>query len=408
MATFNAKAKPYKLQPTDGDNITRDDISTWSYTMMSCARQIKEWQQFLPGGTNHTWLSKTCDPTHGLVVKDNDDRIDEDKTNEVRSNLQDFLTFNASYCPSGFMNQIMRESTSFEWILDQLYETFGLQTKGENFLKGNDLKFEFNASFTYLQAYMKMKDFYVNSLLTKGKMFKGKELTSDEVLSPLAENFIIEKCLFKIDERLPNHVKNTRGHLFTEARPTLACNQRILFSQIDTMLSELDGKDFGASQMSVGQIRNNIPSYQNQRNAYTPQQSPRFMNSQRFVNRPPVWRSMSRGNRGGFRPTNNSGCIRCIEAGRYDASRFHNLNQCPYQRNFQNTRYNSPRMKVLLVQDQNTPTLDNNNQYEANYDNSYCVDPQAYAASVPPNEMGYDQMEMNMVNYGEHPYEEQL
>ena len=48
----------------------------------------------------------------------------------------------------------MRKSTSFEWILDQLYETFGLQTKGENFLKGNDFKFEFNAGFTYLQAYM--------------------------------------------------------------------------------------------------------------------------------------------------------------------------------------------------------------------------------------------------------------
>ena len=49
MATFSAKAKPYKLQPTDGDNITRDDISTWSYTMLSCARQINDWKKFLPG-----------------------------------------------------------------------------------------------------------------------------------------------------------------------------------------------------------------------------------------------------------------------------------------------------------------------------------------------------------------------
>ena len=80
MATFNAKAKPYKLQPTDGDNISRDDISTWSYTMMSCARQIKEWQQFLPGGTFSTWIAKTNDPTHGLEVKDNHDRLDQEKT----------------------------------------------------------------------------------------------------------------------------------------------------------------------------------------------------------------------------------------------------------------------------------------------------------------------------------------
>ena len=42
MATFNAKAKPYKLKATDDvENITRDDIATWSYTMQSCARQIR-------------------------------------------------------------------------------------------------------------------------------------------------------------------------------------------------------------------------------------------------------------------------------------------------------------------------------------------------------------------------------
>lgn len=241
------------------------------------------------GGTSHTWTAKTNDPTHGLEVKDDLNRIDQDKTNELRSNLQDFLTLNASYCPSGFMNQIMRESTSFEWILDQLYETFGLHTRGENFLKGNDLKFEFNAGFTYLQAYMKRKDFYVNLLLMRGKMYKGKELTADEVLSPLAENFIVEKCLFKIDERLPNHVKNTRGHLFTEARPTLACNQRILFSQIDTMLAELDNKESGPSQMSVGQIRSSSSSFPNQQRGANPnQQFQRFSGSPRFSNRPPV------------------------------------------------------------------------------------------------------------------------
>ena len=118
-------------------------------------------------------------------------------------------------------------------------------------------------------------------------MFKEKVLTADEVSTPLAENFIIEKCLFKIDERLPNHIKNTRGHLFTEARPTLACNQRILFSQIDTMLAELDSKDAGVNQMTVGQIRNNVSSYSNpQRGVYPQQQFQWLSNSSR--SRPPV------------------------------------------------------------------------------------------------------------------------
>ena len=97
-----------------------------------------------------------------------------------------------------------------------------------------------------------MKDFYVNCLLPKNSKFKGKVLQQDEELSPLAENFVIEKTLHKIDPRLPDHIRNTCGHLFTEERPTLACNKTILFAQIETMLAELEGNP---TNIAVGQIR---------------------------------------------------------------------------------------------------------------------------------------------------------
>ena len=144
------------------------------------------------------------------------------------------------------------------------------------------MKFEFGPGFTYLQAYMMMKDFYVNSLLKEGIMFKGQASPKNEELSPLAENFIIEKCLSKIDQRLHEHVENTRGHLFSELRPTLACNQQILFSQIDVMLAELDGKN---STPSINNIRNSRPNsrppyYPRYQNAFTrptyPRQNFRF------------------------------------------------------------------------------------------------------------------------------------
>ena len=35
MSTTHARAKPYKLRPTDGDNITRDDVITWSYSTLN-------------------------------------------------------------------------------------------------------------------------------------------------------------------------------------------------------------------------------------------------------------------------------------------------------------------------------------------------------------------------------------
>ena len=154
MATFNARAKPYKLKPSDGDKISRDDIATWSYNILACARQVKEWKTFLPEAKNSSWKPKSECESYGLTVtKREGDQIvvDDEKSEELQTNFLDFLTFVATHCPSGFMSMIMRESTSFEWIMKQLQSTYDLETRGEHFLAGNSLKFEFNASFTYQQ-----------------------------------------------------------------------------------------------------------------------------------------------------------------------------------------------------------------------------------------------------------------
>ena len=177
MTSLMGKAKPYKLKPTDSDRITRDDVLAWSYTILSCARQVKEWQQFLPGSSKSQWTAKSEDATHKWKVTKVDENgvetEDEAATETLKANFQDFLTFVATHCPSGFVNQVIRKSVSFDWILDQLYSTYGLETKGENFLAGNNIKFKFSLTFTYSQALMQIRDFYVNSLLPKNSLFKG-------------------------------------------------------------------------------------------------------------------------------------------------------------------------------------------------------------------------------------------
>ena len=374
MATFNARAKPYKLKPSEGDKITRDDIATWSYTILACARQVKEWKSFLPEATNSSWKAKSEDEAYGLTVtKREGDRIvtDIEKSEELQANFLDFLTFVATHCPSGFMSMIMRESTSFEWIMKQLQTTYDLDTKGEHFLAGNSLKFEFNSSFTYQQAFMMTKDFYINSLLKKGTMFKGKALAKNEELTPLAENFIVEKCLQKIDPRLLDHIKNTRGHLFSEERPTLACNQKILFSQIDSMLVELESNNL--ADISINNVRSNFHN-----NSYRSQRG----------------RSFPRGGRRTFRPfkpagsfsgkftqnspsSRTSGCYKCLEAKRYDAARFHSSKDCT----FSNYRPQSNSgMRVLLVQDNQeqyqpyTPTPSVGvNEWESEYEDNFSI-----------------------------------
>ena len=97
-------------------------------------------------------------------------------------------------------------------------------------MAGGDLKFEYAPDaqtdpFTYMQGFMAIKDFYSSSLLKTGNRSRGKVLVANELLSPMAENFIVERWLDSIDPRLQAHILATRGSLITVERPTLACIQ---------------------------------------------------------------------------------------------------------------------------------------------------------------------------------------
>ena len=177
------------------------------------------------------------------------------ETTKLRANFQDFVTCLATYSPPGFSETISRESTSFNWAIDLIKTTYGLDTKGEHFLALDDLKFEFDSNYTYQQAYMEVKDFICAGLLKKDSMFEGKRVPMKETLSPATKNFITKEWLSKIDPRLPKHVRDTRGHLFTSDRPSLACNQKILCDQMTTMMAELDGKsDTQQGNVSMGYV----------------------------------------------------------------------------------------------------------------------------------------------------------
>ena len=330
-------------------------------------------------------------PNFKVLKKENNRDVEDiDATETLKNNFMDFLTFVATHCPSGFINIIMRESSSFDWIIKRLHETYDLETRGENFLKGNDIKFEFSNTFTYQQAYITMKDFYTNSLLKKGDVFNGKRLSKDEELTPMAENFIIEKTLLKIDSRLPDHIKNSRGYLFTEDRPTLTCNQKILFSQIDMMLAEMDGTESESASINFIQSSSSTPISQN----YIRQSNPRSrfrgnfrggfrggffpQRPQRFQTRPPI-RMQQRTFQQPYQQGRGQNCDRCWEARRFDAAKCHDNQNCPFPVNQNNSGF-----KVLLVQDNQNPAdhyhqepTHNNNYSEVsyydavNYDNNF-------------------------------------
>ena len=242
--------KPYKLKASGDNKITRDDLATWKQVLLSHCRQNEKWRVFLgPDGTHKEWKA-----------------IDSGEANEFgdsKDDFEDFITCLATFAPTGFSETVRRESTSFNFVIDLITDTYGLKTRGEHFLQMEDIKFDFSGGLTYQMAFMQLKDFVCNGLLNKDDKFEGKKIAENEKLAPATKNFITKEWLAKIDPRLPKHVRDTRGHLFTDDKPTLACNQRVLCDQMPTLLAELDGKTDGADGDTVSVNMGHVPAMVN-------------------------------------------------------------------------------------------------------------------------------------------------
>ena len=64
--------------------------------------------------------------------------LDEEATNKNRTALEEFLVCLGTYCPDNFMHTVVRESTSYAWVMDKIKTTFNLNTKGLGFLAGKE------------------------------------------------------------------------------------------------------------------------------------------------------------------------------------------------------------------------------------------------------------------------------
>ena len=365
------KAKPFKLKPSEGV-MTRDDLALWEYTLIATCRQTPDWQKFLPGGNNQNWTATDDDPNNGL------EHANAETQAKLRSDFANFLTCVATHCPTGFLDTVIRESTSFKGIVQSIRSTYGLDSKGEKFLAIGDIKLEFSPSFTYEQGYMQIKDFCMQSLMTRGSRFKGRELRENEILTPLAENFIMKEFLHKVHPKLPDHIKNTKGHLFTQDRPTLACNKTVLLDMMDSMLAEIECADtMNANSLAInlvgqpGSARGNRANFNRQpnRGTWIRGQSSRYNRGIRapFPVRPQVY-------------PRREECSYCVEARMYDSSKGHSYANCPfrlglatpYQQQSRSTSGHPNNMKVLLVQDQSYDPYQNQMYEETNsYDHSF-------------------------------------
>ena len=349
MGDPTARRKAFKLKPI----VTRDSFLLWDLNHKSFCRQEASWLPFLPGGTRSTWNAFDEDETRGISVYKIEAQVvtntlDEVETNKARNALEEFLVCLGTYCPDNFMHTVVNESTSYSWVLEKIKATFNLNTKGLGFLAGGKLKVEYGEEGqTLQQGFQVFKEFYASSLLKKGDKFRGKVRDSNEPLTPLAENMIVEKWIDSVDPDAKEHIMQTRGNLFTEERPSLAENQQQICEQMPAILQELEAKRNGGGPLSVNRTGFNQPG---QRSGFTqPGRRPPFSRRPGFASTRPPSQHPRTQQYSSARMTSRplcppDTCVRCYDAGRLGpATKNHFVAQCPHPPN-------RPRsMKVLFM-----------------------------------------------------------
>ena len=250
-------------------------------------------------------------------------------TDKARAALADFLITLGSCAPEDFMHSVVYESTSYDCVMANIKTTYRLDTKGLGFLAANELKFDIGEDgSTHQQVYMTLKEFYCSALLKQGAIHEGLPLERDEVLTPLAKNFITEKWLDAINPALKVHIKNTRGNLFTKEKPSLADNQLQLSEMMGTLLLELENNP----QPSVNQAAvYQQPSPSINRAGFQQPGRRGFSNTPRRFPQPAGPRTfLPRINRSSCPPDT---CLRCYEAHRTGpATKNHFAAQCTFPR----------------------------------------------------------------------------
>ena len=108
---------------------------------------------------------------------------------------------------------IIKQSTSFKWIWNELQIIYQHQHKGKEFLSIADMEYKSDQD-SPLSFYNSYRAKVLENLKPAGTVVKwknGKVLTQAESISPTFEDLILLTTLLMIDKRLPGKIKEFYG-----------------------------------------------------------------------------------------------------------------------------------------------------------------------------------------------------
>ena len=133
----NTKVHAPDALPAQG--VTEEDFNIWAEELVIFLIQNDAYENFLEGGLYSTW---EANETYAVRIRTHAAPDNATHLAKRRKELRTFLGHIVKSCHKNDFQSIMRHSTSFKWILDQLRENYDIQQKGIHFLNIVDIRYD--------------------------------------------------------------------------------------------------------------------------------------------------------------------------------------------------------------------------------------------------------------------------
>ncbi len=245
-------SKPERL-PREG--VSDIDLNTWKNELINYLSQDDNFEKYYDDGPYSTWEAAESNKHRISVACAPDTEQDIIKR---RKQLNNFITITAGCCYKDHYMTIIEQSTSFDWIWNELKSIYQIVHVGKDFLNIVDIKFDPN-SMSATTVYNAYRSKIMENLKPKGTTVKWKsntKLPSQEVLTPTFEDHILLSVLQLIDSRLPLKVREVYGPRMEDSKFLMDFKQDIL-TNVPKMLDDLEAVETQLNWMHMGKSQRN-------------------------------------------------------------------------------------------------------------------------------------------------------
>ena len=160
---------------------------------------------------------------------------------KVRKSLRTVLSIIGKCVAEGHYNNVVRHSTSLEWIYTMLRSDYDIQQKGIHFFNLLDVKYD-SEKMTPVSFYNQYRTMVTNNLCKQGDVIKYRDnlaLEADEKMTPMLEDLVLLNVLREIDSRLPAFVRVHYNHKIKNDEKLMDFKSDILVN-IPTFLEQIE------------------------------------------------------------------------------------------------------------------------------------------------------------------------